>query len=180
MLLKDTCIKEQFVGFKWPFVLTYKRSATLQSDKNGTFQNEQCVFGAVMSKLPVTWSQVCVFGCHSAKHKRKDELSRWNLKTESPLSALSLWARAALIQGGGRPAARAGVNRGIIGRHAPLNGGLYCWSRVGQQLQTGLELAADNNGAAVLLFREQASAPHLPAVKHHKTMQNQHRADVAN
>lgn len=77
--------------------------------------------------------------------------------------ALSLRARVTLIQGGGRPAARAEVNRGIIVRLAPVNCGRYCWRRAGRQLQTGFELPADNNGAAVLLFaslspREQASA----------------------
>lgn len=54
---------------------------------------------------------------------------------------LSLRERALLIPGGGRPAARAGVNRGIIARHASLNCGLYCWSGVGQQLQTGTRAA---------------------------------------
>lgn len=97
---------------------------------------------------------------------------RWNLTTGSRLSQR---ARVALIQGGGRPEARAEVNRSIIVRHAPVNCRLYCWSCAGQQLQTGFELPADNNGAAVLLFlslspREQASAPHWAAVKHHKAI----------
>lgn len=97
---------------------------------------------------------------------------RWNLTTGSRRSQR---ARVALIQGGGRPVARAEVNRSIIVRHAPVNCGLYCWSCAGQQLQTGLELPTDNNGAAVLLFfslspSEQASAPLWAAVKHHKAI----------
>lgn len=96
----------------------------------------------------------------------------WNLTTGSRLSQR---VGVALIQGGGRPVARAEVNRGIIVRHAPVNCGLYCWSRAGQQLQTGFELPTDNNGAAVLLVfslspGEQASAPHWAAVKHHKAI----------
>ena len=112
-------------------------------------------------KWSVTRSRVCVlFGAQV----KPDEDSR-----------LCRRPRVALIRGGGRPEARAEVNRSIMVRHAPVNCGLYCWSCAGQQLQTGFELPTDNNGAAVLLFLslspgEQASAPHWAAVKHHKAM----------
>lgn len=72
---------------------------------------------------------------------------------EGYVGVLSLRARAGhLIQGSGLAAARAGVNRGIIARHAPPNCGSIV-KATGQQLQTGLELPTNNNGAAVLLLQ---------------------------
>lgn len=86
---------------------------------------------------------------------------------DSQLDAAFFLGACDLIQGGGRSAARVGVNRGIIARHAPLNCRPYCGGGVGRQLHTGLEQCARNNGAAVLLFPpfsfffflEQTSAP---------------------
>lgn len=124
-----------------------------------------------MSPLPSRVRVTCYTSARGRRVRCSGEIRR---QVEDSV-ALSLRARVALIQGGGRPAARAEVNRGIIVRLAPVNCGRYCWRRAGQQLQTGFELPADNNGAAVLLFsslspREQASATQSAAVKLHKTI----------
>lgn len=114
-----------------------------------------CCVCPVVSELPVTRSRA---GSGEIRRQVEDSAAR------------SVRARAALIQGGGRPAARAGVNRGIIVRLAPVNCGRYCWWRAGQQLHAGSELPSDNNGAAGPLSsslspRERASAAHGAAVK---------------